>query len=161
MTSGQLENDDVQNEQGTSEYVTVLIDGQLFGISVPLVHDVFTPQSITKVPMSMPEVGGVLNLRGRIVTAIDMRQRLGLPPRVGDGPSMAIGIEHKGESYGLVIDSVGEVLRLSDSDFERNPPNLDSRWRSVSSGVQRLESELMIVLDVARVLDFSKRDAAA
>lgn len=149
------------SDQETTEYITVVIDNQLFGIPVLMVHDVFMPQKVTGVPMAMPEVGGVLNLRGRIVTVIDMRERLGLPARSDGGTSMAVGVEHKSESYGLVIDSVGEVLRLKDSDMERNPSNLDPRWRAVSSGVQRLETDLMVVLDVDRVLDFGTRSAAA
>ena len=68
----------------------------------------------------------MLNLRGRIVTAIDMRRRLGLPPRTDDKPSMAVGIELKGESYGLLIDTVGEVMKLGEATREPNPVNLDA-----------------------------------
>jgi purine-binding chemotaxis protein CheW len=82
------------------EYITVVIDGQLFGMAIDRVHDVFAPHNMTPVPRSRPEIAGVLNLRGRIVTAIDMRQRLGLPARESDAMPMAVGIEHKGESYG-------------------------------------------------------------
>lgn len=145
----------------TSEYITVMIGDQLFGVSVPMVQDVFMPESVTPVPMSMPEVAGVLNMRGRIVTAIDMRKRLGLPPRDDGKNSLAVGVEYRGESYGLVIDSVGEVLRVSDSEMERNPSNLDPRWRSISMGVQQLEDRLMVIIDVEKVLDFQSRSKAA
>ncbi|MDF1686293.1 MAG: purine-binding chemotaxis protein CheW [Parvibaculaceae bacterium] len=145
----------------TSEYITVNIADQLFGISVPKVQDVFMPQQVTRVPLSMPEVAGVLNLRGRIVTVIDMRKRLGLPEREGDVTNMAVGVEYRGESYGLVIDSVGEVLRVRDADLERNPTNLDPRWQAVSIGVQRLDQKLMIILDVDKVLDLTKESKAA
>ncbi|MEQ9518518.1 MAG: chemotaxis protein CheW [Parvibaculum sp.] len=144
-----------------SEYITVMIGGQTFGISVPMVQDVFMPESVTPVPMSMPEVAGVLNMRGRIVTAIDMRKRLGLPPRTDDKPGLAVGVEYRGESYGLVIDNVGEVLRVADDDLERNPSNLDPRWRSISMGVQQLEHSLMVIIDVKKVLDFQGRTMAA
>jgi len=145
----------------TSEYITVMIGEQLFGISVPMVQDVFMPESVTPVPMAMPEVAGVLNMRGRIVTAIDMRRRLDLPPR-GDGKNgLAVGVEYRGESYGLVIDSVGEVLRVSDTTLERNPSNLDPRWRSISMGVQQLKDKLMVLIDVEKVLDFQGRSIAA
>ncbi|MEM6616490.1 MAG: chemotaxis protein CheW [Pseudomonadota bacterium] len=137
----------------TVEYVTVNIGDQLFGIPIERAHDVFMPESITIVPMSAPEIAGVLNLRGRIVTAIDMRRRLELPPAGEDGARMAVGIEYKGEFFGLIIDSVGEVLRLPETDLEQNPMNLDPRWVKVSGGVYRLEGALMIVLDVDRVLD--------
>lgn len=133
------------------QYVTVVIGGQLFGLPISQVHDVFVPESVTRVPLAAPEVAGVLNLRGRIVTAIDMRRRLHLPPRE-DKQMMAVGIEHKGESYGLVIDKVGEVLTLSADSREPNPSNLDKRWAEVSGGVHRLDGKLMVILDVERLL---------
>ncbi|AXS41750.1 chemotaxis protein CheW [Breoghania sp. L-A4] len=137
---------------GTTQYVTVVIGGQLFGLPINQVHDVFAPESVTKVPLSPPEVAGVLNLRGRIVTAIAMRRRLHLEPLESDQTMMAVGIEYKGESYGLVIDAVGEVLNLPESSREPNPTNLDQRWAEISAGVHRLDGQLMVILDVARLL---------
>lgn len=161
MSSSNAIGGDLVSSSGTSEYITVNIADQLFGISVPKVQDVFVPQQVTRVPLSMPEVAGVLNLRGRIVTVIDMRIRLGLPARKDDVARMAVGVEYRGESYGLIIDSVGEVLRVRDADLERNPTNLDPRWQAVSIGVQRLEHKLMIILDVDRVLDLTRESQAA
>ena len=83
-----------------AEYVTVTLDGQIFGLPIARVQDVFMPESLTRVPLSSPEIAGVLNLRGRIVTAIDLRRRLGLPPRDHAMRPMAVGIEWRGESYG-------------------------------------------------------------
>src|SRR5271170_8203270 len=101
-----------------SEFVTFITAGQLFGLPIERVQDVFKPARITRVPLAGPEIAGVLNLRGRIVTAIDMRNRLDLrAPESGRAP-MAIGIEAKGESFGLLVDAVGEVLRLPDADCE-------------------------------------------
>src|SRR5437016_12421808 len=94
-------------DDGVTEYVTVMLGGQLFGMPISRVQDVFMPDRLTRVPLAPPEIAGVLNLRGRIVTAIDMRGRLALPERDGKRPPMAIGIECRGESYGLVIDAVG------------------------------------------------------
>src|SRR5205085_8924717 len=94
--------------EGTvAEYVTAVIGEQLFGLPISRVQDVFMPDRLTRVPLASAEIAGVLNLRGRIVTAIDMRRRLGLPPRTDPRPPMAVGIECGGESYGLLIDSVG------------------------------------------------------
>ena len=143
------------------QYVTVVIGGQLFGLPIERVHDVFVPESITRVPLSRPEIAGVLNLRGRIVTAIDMRRRLFLPPREGDNTLMAVGIEHKGESYGLLIDNVGEVLTLPTAGREANPVNLDARWGIISGGVHRLNGQLMVILDVDRVLGGMHESLAA
>lgn len=148
-------------EQATEEFVTVTIANQLFGFPIEQVQDVFKPDAITEVPLAAPEVAGVLNLRGRIVTAIDMRKRLNLPPRENSATRMAVGIESKGESYGIVIDEVGEVLRLPRSTFEANPANLDPRWASISTGVQRLEDELMVLIDVERLLDIGDSTQAA
>ncbi len=138
------------------EYVTFNIGGQAFGASVLEVHDVFKATSITKVPQARPEIAGVLNLRGRIVTAIDARARLGLRKmrNQNDAGVMAIGVERDGESYGLVIDSVGEVMRLEDTDLEQNPVNLDPIWASVSKGVHKLGDKLLVVMDIDRMLSF-------
>jgi purine-binding chemotaxis protein CheW len=144
-----------------TEYVTVVIGGQLFGLPISRVQDVFMPERVTRVPLSAPEIAGVLNLRGRIVTVIDMRRRLGLPPRTDDKPSMAVGIELKGESYGLLIDTVGEVLKLGETTFEPNPVNLDVRLARVSGGVHRLDGQLMVILDVDCVLNTAAESLAA
>lgn len=143
----------------STEYVTFQIGSQTFGTSVLEVHDVFRPTQVTKVPLAKPDIAGVLNLRGRIVTAIDARARLGLPPREGDPDNiMAIGIEQSGESFGLIIDSVGEVVRLEDVDLEKNPVNLDPIWASVSKGVHRLGDKLLIVMDIGKILAVNEPD---
>ncbi len=144
-----------ENRQGSADhiqYVTVVIGGQLFGLPISQVHDVFVPEKVTRVPLAPPEVEGVLNLRGRIVTAINMRRKLHLKPNDADQGMMAVGIEYKGESYGLVIDAVGEVLNLPRAEMEVNPSNLDYRWAEISGGVHRLDGRLMVVLDVERLL---------
>jgi purine-binding chemotaxis protein CheW len=155
-----MSNDNIAAENLT-EYVTVMIGTQLFGLPISRVQDVFMPDRITRVPLAEPEIAGVLNLRGRIVTAIDMRRRLGLPPRTDDKPSMAVGIELKGESYGLLIDTVGEVMKLGDATRESNPVNLDSRLARVSGGVHRLDGQLMVILDVDHVLNNNTESMAA
>jgi purine-binding chemotaxis protein CheW len=148
-------------DENMTEYVTVLLGGQLFGLPISRVQDVFMPERLTRVPLARPEIAGVLNLRGRIVTAIDMRCRLGLPKHEKIGPPMAVGIEFKGESYGLLIDTVGEVLKLADNTREANPVNLDSRLAQVSAGVHRLDGQLLVILDVDRVLDMGHEAMAA
>jgi purine-binding chemotaxis protein CheW len=154
-TSTSVGSDDV------TEYVTVMIGGQLFGLPISRVQDVFMPDRLTRVPLSAPEIAGVLNLRGRIVTAIDMRCRLGLPIVDTSGENMAVGIEYRGENYGLIIDSIGEVLKLTNASREANPVNLHPRWAQVSFGVHRLEGQLMVILDVERVLDMGIEAKAA
>ena len=147
--------------QNLTEYVTVMIDGQLFGLPIVRVQDVFIPERLTRVPLAPPEIAGVLNLRGRIVTLIDLRRRFGLAERADGEAVMAIGVEARGESYGLLIDSVGEVLKLDDATREPNPVNLDRRLARVSAGIHRLDGQLLIVVDVDRVLDIGVNAIAA
>ena len=144
-----------------TEYVTATVGGQLFGLPIARVQDVFVLDRLTRVPLAAPEIAGVLNLRGRIVTAIDMRRRLGLAPAGEVRRRMAIGIEYKGESYGLLIDAIGEVLNLPTADREGNPVNLEPGLARVSAGVHRLEDRLLVVLDVDRVLDVGQQAEAA
>lgn len=143
------------------EYVTAFICGQLFGLPIERVLDVFTPERLTRVPLARPEIAGVLNLRGRIVTAIDMRKRLDLPPRAQGEKFMAIGIEHREESYGLLVDQVGEVLKLASSRLDAVPANLDASWARLASGIYRLDDRLMVVLDVDKSLDYQTEAVAA
>lgn len=143
----------------TSDFVTFEVGGQLFGVPIDEVQDVFKPQRLTAVPLAHADIAGVLNLRGRIVTMIDCRQHLGME-RGSSDEVMAIGVERGGESYGLLIDKIGDVLSLEASAFEPNPVNLDQRWRAVSKGVFRLDRRLLIVLNIATILDFGRREAA-
>ena len=151
-----------QSQQGTAlvavggsaeeMFVTMTVMGQLFGIPVLQVQDVLGPQQIARVPLAPPEVLGSLNLRGRIVTSIDVRTRLGLPVRGADEKAMSIVVEVGGELYSLAVDRVGEVMSLSAVDYEKNPATLDVRWQEVSDGIYRLKDKLLIVLNVPRVL---------
>jgi purine-binding chemotaxis protein CheW len=144
------------------EFVTMYIDKQLFGIPVLQVQDVLGQQKITRVPLAPREVAGSLNLRGRIVTAIDVRIRLGLPPLKdkASGNDMSVVVDLGGEFYSLLVDQVGEVMNLPASDYEKTPATLDERWREVSDGVYRLKDTLLIVLDVKRLLRLEELAAA-
>lgn len=157
MSYEMIEEDSANNSR---EFVTINLNGQLLGIPVLDVHDVLNAQKMTKIPLSPPSVAGVLNLRGRIVTAIDLRVHLGFEPREEEDSFMSVVVEHKGEPYSLLIDSVGEVLALPDDDYEKSPVTLDERLRAVCSGVYRLEKELLVVLEVDTLLDFDISDAA-
>jgi purine-binding chemotaxis protein CheW len=149
-------------DEGHVQYVTVLINEQLFGLPIGRVHDVFMPDAMTSVPLSDKQIAGVLNLRGRIVTAINMRTKLNLPALDKDAAKpMAVGIESRGESYGLIIDRVGEVLTLPMSGKESNPVNLDPRWAKISAGVYRLDGCLMVILDVDKILEGLSGEKAA
>lgn len=135
------------------DYVTVRVAGHLFGIEALSIQDVFYPRNITPVPLAAPEILGVLNLRGRIVTAVCARQRLGLKAREpGDPEPKAVGIEVGGDNYGLIVDQVETVLKL-DSDEMIPPPNsLPPRWAEIIPGVFRLPDSLLVIADAPRLL---------
>jgi purine-binding chemotaxis protein CheW len=136
----------------TSLVLTLTVAGQPCGVPVLSVRDVLGPQTITRIPLAPPEVAGGLNLRGRIVTAVDLRRRLGLPDRPKEARPMSIVVEEEGELYSMLADSVGDVVPLSAEDAVPNPPTLDPLWREVSRGVHRRDGQLLILLDVERVL---------
>jgi len=133
-------------------YVTLRVDGQLFGVPVAHVQDVIRKQRITPAPLAPGIVAGVLNLRGRIVTAIDLRKRLGLAPYPDPEKIMKIVVEHHHELYALIVDSVGDVLTLSSGLMEKPPANMDETWRHVSTGVFKLDKELLVILDIGNIV---------
>jgi purine-binding chemotaxis protein CheW len=136
----------------TREFLTVRIDNQLFGIPILQVQDVLGELKVTRIPLAPPQVAGALNLRGRIVTAVDVRRCLGLPTLENRDEEMSVVVEYDDELYSLIIDTVGDVLALGEKDFESNPPTLDLIWKSVSLGVYRLEGEILVILDVPKLL---------
>lgn len=148
-------------ELNRNDYVTIWLDGQMCGIPVLEVHDVLSKQVLTKIPQSPEAVAGVLNLRGQIVTAIDLRKRLKLKDRECEGEEMNIVVEYQSEPYSLIIDKVGDVLSLSDDAFEKNPVTLEACWREVSTGIFRLEEELLVILDIEKLLTLNDAKAAA
>ncbi|MCJ2040500.1 chemotaxis protein CheW [Methylobacterium sp. J-059] len=144
----------------TQDFVTVFVGDTMFGLAIDRVHDVFIPAGVTPVPLSPPEIVGLLNLRGRVVTAICLRRRLGLPASEG-AARMAIGLEQGGETFALVVDGVGEVLKLGVETHEPVPINLDARWRDLALGVHRLDGRLLVILDVNALLVFASEHAGA
>lgn len=147
------------------DYVTVTVGDQVLGLPIGRVHDVFIATRITPVPSAPSEIIGLLNLRGRVVTAICLRKRLG---RVVDLSNhcnekcelVAVGIDLGGEAYALIVDAVGEVMRLDQSTFEPVPVHLDRSWAALAAGVHRLADRLLVVLDVDAVLKIDLPAAA-
>jgi purine-binding chemotaxis protein CheW len=144
-----------------TDYVTFKAAGQLFGLPIERVQDVFRLVSLTRVPLAAAEIAGVLNLRGRIVTIIDLANRLQLKSAKGAARDLAIGVDVGAESFGILVDNVSEVLSLSDDDRERSPINFGRALASASAGVFRLENELLVILDADRIVDIHGRAAAA
>lgn len=139
------------------DFVTFFVADQMFGIPVLKVQDILTPDSIASIPLAPPEVRGSINLRGRIVTVIDVRVRLGLETHELESGVSAMGVtvEHDNDLYTLLVDRIGDVVGLSNDTYEKNPATLDPQWREFSVGVYRLEKQLMVVLDIDQMLDIA------
>lgn len=141
-------------------YVTLMLADQLCGVPVLGVRDVLADQSIARIPLAPREVAGNLNLRGRIVTAIDLRERLHLAKRPPGARIMSIVTEQGNELYALLVDQVSEVLNLRRAAMEPNPPTLPPIWAEHSLGIYRLDQGLMVVLDVEKLLHIDLAAAA-
>ncbi|WP_431303719.1 chemotaxis protein CheW [Sediminicoccus sp. BL-A-41-H5] len=135
-----------------SMMLTLTVAGQPCAVPVLAVRDVLGAQAITRIPLAPREVAGSLNLRGRIVTAVDLRGRLGLPARAPGEVAMSVVVEVGGELYSLLADQVGEVLTLNPEERAPNPPTLDPSWKEFSLGVHRREDHLLVLLDVEQLL---------
>ena len=144
------------------EFVTFKVNNQLFGLNVLDVRDVFKPTKITHIPKAPEVVFGVLNLRGRIVTVIDMYSILGIhrdESLVDNSNSMNIVVEYRNESYALLVDKVGDVMYLSQDTFDDNPKTLNEKWASLSNGIHKLDNDILIILDVSKTLSFLNNKA--
>jgi purine-binding chemotaxis protein CheW len=142
------------------KFLIMWIAGQRFAIPVLQVQDVLAPQRIAWVPLAPAWVAGVLNLRGRIVTAINVRRRLGLDDSAHPGTEMSIVIEHDGNLYSLIVDDVGEVMEYGADAVGMNPTTLDPLWRQISTGIVRSDDGLLVILDVERLFALTQADAA-
>jgi purine-binding chemotaxis protein CheW len=145
---GQTEASDV-----SSAYVTLTLAGQVCGVPVSAVRDILAEQPITRIPLAPPEIAGSLNLRGRIVTSIDLRLRLGLPEADPGTPRMSVVAERGNELYALLVDQVQEVLALPADRIERPPTTLSARWAEHCTGVCRMDDGLVVLLDPARLIE--------
>ena len=136
-------------------FVTFSVAEQRFGVPVSRVQDILMPERIAPVPLAPPAVRGSINLRGRIVTVIDVRTRLGLAAGAAADRVMGVTVEHRGEFYTLLVDRIGDIVQLPPQLWEDRPSTLDPAWREVTSGVFRLDEGLMVVLEVDRLLDLA------
>ena len=142
-----------RGEDEAQSFVTFRVADHLFGVPVTRVQDILTPHAIAPVPGGPREVRGLINLRGRIVTVVDLRTRLSLPLRDGaKAGGMCVTVECGGEYYTLFVDAVGDVVTLSPTLRERNPSTLDQVWKAVAEAVYRTDEGLLIALDIDQLL---------
>jgi purine-binding chemotaxis protein CheW len=135
------------------QYCTFYIDGHYFGLDVLKVQEVIRSQRMTPVPLAPPEVCGLINLRGQIVTAIDLRGRLKLAPRRSDQDSVNVVVRTDDGAVSLLVDEIGDVLEVSESLFERPPETMDAAARELVLGAYKLPERLLLILDTQRTVD--------
>lgn len=136
----------------TTEFVTFRLCDQWLGIPVMAVQEVLMPHRITHVPLAAGAVPGLLNLRGQIVTAMDLRAVLHLPPRQPDDEYMNVVVRHDGELFAFMVDDVGDVVPVEPAAIGPAPPTLDGRWRSATAGIVRRERDLLVVMSVPELI---------
>jgi purine-binding chemotaxis protein CheW len=136
----------------TSQLATFWLDGDLFGVEVAHVQEVLRSQSITRVPLAPPAVAGLINLRGQVVTAIELRERLGRAPRPAGEEPVVIVVRLHGEAVSLLVDSIADVVDVDLRDFEAPPDTLDGAARDLIRGAYKLDGQLLLALDVNRAV---------
>ena len=136
------------------QYCTFVLGDLYLGIEVTRVQEVIRDQAVTRVPLTSSVIGGLMNLRGEIVTTIDLRRRLGLGSRDADVAPMHVVIRRDDGTVSLVVDEIGDVIEVDDGAFEPGPATLPAPARDLFAGVYKLEDRLLLILDADRVLDF-------
>ena len=136
----------------TSQLATFWLDGDLYGVEVEHVQEVLRSQSITRVPLAPPAVAGLINLRGQVVTAIELRERLGRPARPAGEEPVVIVVRLHGEAVSLLVDSIADVVDVDLRDFEAPPDTMDGTARELIRGAYKLSGQLLLALDVNRAV---------
>ncbi len=144
--------------QLTRQYSTFYVEDLFFGVDVLEVQEVLRYQEMTRVPLAPEVIEGLINLRGQIVTAIDMRRRLGLKPRGDDRMPMNMVVRSEDAAVSLLVDEIGDVLEVSQDHYEAPPENLPAEQRQMIEGVYKLEGRLLLVLNRDRVLQTQSDD---
>ena len=134
---------------------TLVVAGETFGLPVGCVQTIFRATAVTTVPLGPREVIGLVNLRGKIVTAVSLRLRLDLDDPGPYCGALAIGVEHEGETFALFVDEVGDVITVSENARIAAPPNFAAARLELTAAVYRLESRILPILDLAAILQFT------
>jgi purine-binding chemotaxis protein CheW len=139
----------------SGQFSTFHVADLFFGVDVLRVQEVLRFQQMTRVPQAPDVIEGLINLRGQIVTAVDMRRRLSLPPRGGDQTPMNVVVRTEDGAVSLLVDEIGDVLDVDDATYERPPDNLEPAARDIIRGVYKLAGRLLLILDAERTVDLA------
>lgn len=147
-------------KQTSGQFSTFFVADLFFGVDVHSVQEVLRFQQMSHVPKAPEVIEGLINLRGQIVTAIDMRRRLKLPPRAADQEPTNMVVRTDEGAVSLLVDEIGDVLDVDATTYERPPENLDLAARDLIRGVYKLKERLLLVLDAERTVDLTAGRAA-
>jgi purine-binding chemotaxis protein CheW len=136
----------------TGQYCTFHVDSLFLGVDVQQVQEVIRYQPMTRVPLAEGAISGLINLRGQIVTAMDLRCRLGLPTGKSSTPPMNVVVRDHENAVSLLVDRIGDVLELDDESFESPPSTVQASIRGLIVGTYKLPERLLLILDIERVL---------
>ncbi len=150
----------VESDRTRGTFATFYVADLFFGVDVLRVQEVLRSQPMTRAPRGPEVIEGLINLRGQIVTAIDMRRRLRLEPRAADAAPMNVVVRTEDGAVSLLVDAIGDVLDVESDAFERPPENLNAGARALIRGVYKLEDRLLLVLDTERTVDLACGRAA-
>jgi purine-binding chemotaxis protein CheW len=139
----------------SSQFCTFYLDKLLFGVELKTVQEVIRSLEVTQVPLAPKVVGGLINLRGQIVTAVDLRRQLELDPRPADMPAMNVVVRSDDGAVSLLVDEIGDVVEVDDSTLERPPETLRGAVRTMITGVHKLNNRLMLVLDTQKACEMA------
>lgn len=135
-----------------NQFCTFFLDGLFFGVEVMKVQEVIRYQEMTSVPLAPAVVRGLINLRGQIVMALDLRRRLEFPDRPGEHLPMNVVVSTEDGAVSLLVDEIGDVIEVDDDAFERPPENLKGPSRDLIRGAYKLKDRLLIVLDANKIV---------
>lgn len=138
---------------GTQQFATFVLDGHLFGVEVETVQEVIRYQEMTRIPLAAGAVGGLINLRGQVITALDLRRRLGLPDRPEGQLPMNVVVRTEEGAVSLLVDQIGEVIETDAAHFESPPDTVTAQAKDLIRGAYKLDGTLLLALDVPRAVE--------
>ncbi|MCW2600983.1 MAG: cheW 3 [Frankiales bacterium] len=140
-------------EKATQLFTTFVLDGHLFGVEVESVQEVIRYQEMTRIPLATDAVGGLINLRGQVITALDLRRRLGMPDRQEGRDPMNVVVRTEDGAVSLLVDEIGAVIETRTAQFEPPPDTVTAKAKDLIRGAYKLENTLLLALDVSRAVE--------